>query len=351
MIKLSKGQTLVLVATSLPMAAVGTAGAVATYINMDNVLHRSGSALGLVAAGEGATLVCALVALLVTLMGQHTPAVVRAGLWLIPVLASATGVALAPTQDERVVMAVTPLAMTAAGEGIAFVARRVVAYRTGTDIEQQRRSGLLLWHANRAANGSGIGRRLSKAAVWRLTRSFAATDSQLSVQLGEIQRFRIQQGADANLAAVLNGTPRTGKGTGLSNALEGAYGNGTPQPKPTPPAPLPEAVQTAVAALEAPEAPTGLGLAGAVRALADRDAERSGALDHIRSEVSGIEEAVIADPGVALLTYADIVALKGCKPETARSWVRRGKLPVHSTVDGRPRFHPKDVAEMPGING
>jgi hypothetical protein len=205
MIKLSKGQVWVLVAAAVPMAAVGVAGAVATYVNMDNVLHRSASALGLVAAGEGATLIAALVALAVTLMGQHTPTVTRVAMWVIPLAASGTGIALARTLDESVVMGVTPMAMTAAGEGIAFVARRVVAYRTGVDIEQQRRSGLLLWHANRAANGSGLGCRISKAAVWRLTKQFAATDSQMSVQLGQVQRYRIGEGADANLAIVLGG--------------------------------------------------------------------------------------------------------------------------------------------------
>jgi len=352
MIKLSKGQAAVLGLAATPMAAVGVAGAVATYVNMDNVLHRGASALGLVAAGEGATLICALVALAVTLMGQHTPATVRLGMWLVPLAASAVGIALAPTPTEAVVMAFTPLAMTAAGEGVAFVARRVVAYRTGTDIEQQRRSGLLLWHANRAANGRGLGKRISRAAVWRLTRSFAATDGQLSVQLGEIQRFRIGQGADVNLAAVLGG----GQDTPATALQRGASGP---------------------AALAAPEDTGGYRsisqaaasggdhwdfkqhfdgedfdaerFGAALRKLADRDAERFGTYEALDADLAETmaeaDQAVRRDPSVKLLTTSEVAELKGVRPGTVRSWKSRGKLPA-TLVDGMPMFHPADVAAL-----
>jgi len=316
MIKLSKGQAAVLAVAALPMAAVGVAGAVATYVNMDNVLHRSASALGLVAAGEGATLICALVALAVTLMGQHTPATVRAGMWLVPLAASAVGVALAPTGEEAVVMAFTPLAMTAAGEGVAFVARRVVAYRTGVDIEQQRRSGLLLWHANRAANGRGLGRMASKAAVWRLTRKFAETDSQLSVQLGEIQRYRISQGADENLAAVLTGEATPVKAAVLPPAAPAAL--------PPAPAPLlnPEALTEASAASE--------------------DGDH---FETVRLALEEAAHAVMSDPAVKMLTTAEVAAMKGVQASTVRSWKHRGKLPF-TLVDGTPMFSQLDVMNL-----
>ena len=320
MIKLSKGQTTVLIVAASPMAAVGVAGAVATYVNMDNVLHRGASALGLVAAGEGATLICALVALAVTLMGQHTPATVRAGMWLVPLAASAVGVALAPSGAEAVVMAFTPLAMTAAGEGVAFVARRVVAYRTGVDIEQQRRSGLLLWHANRAANGSRVGRRLSKAAVWRLTRRFAETDSQLSVQLGEIQRYRIGEGADANLAAVL---------TRMSKAPAIA-----PVKVPELPPVIPARHHSYIAPVLNPDALTEAHKDAAAYADAP-----------LAAELAEIEQTVAADPAVKLLTVAEVAALKGVKAATVRSWKHRGKLP-HTMVDGTPMFSQLDVMNL-----
>ena len=358
MIKLSKGQAAVLGLAATPMAAVGVAGAVATYVNMDNVLHRGASALGLVAAGEGATLICALVALAVTLMGQHTPATVRLGMWLVPLAASAVGIALAPTATEAVVMAFTPLAMTAAGEGVAFVARRVVAYRTGTDIEQQRRSGLLLWHANRAANGKGLGKRISRAAVWRLTRSFAATDGQLSVQLGEIQRFRIGQGADVNLAAVLGGgqdTPATALQRGASGpaalaasedpggyrSISQAAASG-PRIWPTPEIPLDPASNHSDfkqyfagedfgASLPEPD-----GLSSYWTEKLD---------EHLAETMAEADQAVRRDPSVKLLTTGEVAELKGVRPGTVRSWKSRGKLPA-TLVDGIPMYHPADVAAL-----
>lgn len=329
MIKLTKGQTAVLALASLPMAAVGIAGAVATYTNMKSILASRETAMGIVAVGEGGTLVCALVALAVTLMGQHTPGVVRAGLWLVPLVASGTGVSLARTHDQMVTMAVTPLAMTVAGEGVAFVARRVVAYRTGTDIEQQRRSGLLLWHANRAANGRGVGRWTSRAAVWRLTKAFAATDGQLSVQLGEIQRFRISQGADINLAAVLTGTLDEKPMKAIQTAEKPMVGPVAPARYAKP--------------LTAPSSPS---LADAARALAMRDAEADGSLDALAAEADEAEAAVANDPDVKLLTVAEVAALKGVKPATVRSWKHRGVLPVEAMVDGSPRFHPLAVANL-----
>lgn len=316
MLKLTKGQAFVLTVASTPMAAIGGAGAYATYVNMNNVLHRGASALGLVAAGEGATLICALVALAVTLMGQHTPATVRIGMWAVPLVASAAGIVMAPTTNDRVTMAVTPLAMTAAGEGVAFVARRVVAYRTGVDIEQQRRSGLLLWHANRAANGKGFGAKRSQAAVWRLTRRFAETDGQLSIQLGEIQRYRIGEGADANLAAVLSGSRQT-------------------------PAVAPATPRSALGTGEAATGP---------QTAAEDDGEAAGEPDagwmDLADALTEAESNVKADATVKLLTTSEVAQLKGVADGTVRSWKHRGKLTPHTVVDGTPMYHPVDVAKL-----
>lgn len=343
MIKLSKGQTTVLIATSLPMAAVGVAGAVATFVNMDNVLHRGASALGLVAAGEGATLICALIALAVTLMGQHTPMPVRLGMWLIPLVAAATGVALAPNSTEAVVMAVTPMAMTAAGEGIAFVARRVVAYRTGIDIEQQRRSGLLVWHANRAANSTGPARRISTAAVWRLTKSIAATDPELAAQLAETQRFHIGQGASQNLAAVLTSGPER------------------PSLAPAAPAPVdaqPEAPESFYGPAWRVDEPAPVELTEAAGAVVEFDGEAyrpvpvdavpADGYDWIQRAIDENEDRLAKDGTVVGLLTGDEVA-KRCnvKPGTVRSWVKRGTLRVHDKdASGRSLFHPDDVDKL-----
>ncbi|AKA61807.1 hypothetical protein AVT62_gp69 [Streptomyces phage TP1604] len=328
---LGKGQIAVLVLACAPMAAVGAAGAVATFVNMDRILKSGASAAGMVAAGEGATLICALVALAVTLMGQHTPPVVRLGMWLLPLVAAVAGVALASGTNEKIMMAVTPMAMTAAGEGVSFVARRVVAHRTGTDIEQQRRSGLLLWHANRAKNGGAIGRRISQAAVWRLTKAFAETDAQLSVQLGEIQRYRIADGADVNLAAVLAGP--VAKSPQRSRKAVDA-----------PAAPLPALPPAAPSeARPQPSADADDDSHAAPAAETERDADNLAWIQGIMAEA---QANVKADPQVKLMTVAEVATLKGVAPGTVRSWKHRGKLRVHDVVDGSPMFHPEDVAGL-----
>ncbi|USH45445.1 hypothetical protein SEA_ASIS_70 [Streptomyces phage Asis] len=328
---LGKGQIAVLVLACAPMAAVGAAGAVATFVNMDRILKSGASAAGMVAAGEGATLICALVALAVTLMGQHTPPVVRLGMWLLPLVAAVAGVALASGTNEKIMMAVTPMAMTAAGEGVSFVARRVVAHRTGTDIEQQRRSGLLLWHANRAKNGGAIGRRISQAAVWRLTKAFAETDAQLSVQLGEIQRYRIADGADVNLAAVLAGP--VAKSPQRSRKAVDA-----------PAAPLPALPPAAPSeARPQPSADADNNSHAAPATETERDADNLAWIQGIMAEA---QANVKADPQVKLMTVAEVATLKGVAPGTVRSWKHRGKLRVHDVVDGSPMFHPDDVAGL-----
>jgi hypothetical protein len=326
--KLSWGQVTVLAVAAVLMTAVGATGVIATYVNMNNALHRSASAAGLVAAGEGATFISALVALAVTLMGQHTPMVARLGMWVIPMVASGVGVALAPTHTDRVVMAITPLAMTAAGEGITFVARRVVAYRTSVDIEQRRRSGLLLWHANRAANGSWPGRKLSTAAVWRLSKQVASTDGQLSVQLGEIQRYRISEGMDANLAAILTKRPE-------SPSLPLA-----PATPAIAPATSPKAVQ---GPSRGPEG-------GGSEDDEGDDADGGEWIQKLLDEQSA--RAAEAKPLVKLLSGDDVAVLLNVKPGTIRTWVHRDKLRVHDRDEnGRALFHPDDVARLSGKTG
>lgn len=317
--KLTWGQVTVLVITSLPMALAGIAGGIASYFNFASVLAERSYAASIVLAGEGATVICAMVALAVTLMGQHTPAPARAGLWLIPLAASVAGGIIAPDLNTKIVMSLSPLAMTAAGEGVALVARRVVAYRTGTDIEQQRRSGLLLWHANRAANGRGLGQRISRAAVWRLTKQFAATDGQLSVQLGETQRYRINEGADANLAAVLSGD--TGK---------------RPQRPAVAPAPVVPSLPPAASAKAVSEPHSG----------PDGEAEGDDNGEWIQDLLREHEvtQAAYAPPAPETMS-ADAVAVRlNVKPGTIRTWVSRGKLAVHSKDEqGRNLFLVSDV--------
>ena len=322
MVKLTRGQKTVLILASVPMAATGIAGGIASFFNFKDTLKGSASAaLSIVAAGEGATLVAALVMLALTLLGQHTPAPARFALWALPAVASVAGGILADDLKMKVVMVAAPLAMTVAGEGVTLVARRIVAFQTGVDIEQQRRSGLLLWHANRAANGTGLAKKRSELAVWRLTKQFAATDNQMSIQLGEVQRYRIGEGADANLARVLSGETAT-KAPALPSAAPAAV-------------PAPELPAAPSQPVQRPSAASGFG------------ADDPDGYGFVKGVLAEAEEQVATDTEVQLLTVADVADMKGVAAGTVRSWVNRGKLPVHERdADGRSLFHPLAVADL-----
>lgn len=359
-------QRIVLAMTATPMAAIGIAGGIASFYNFRTILKSDSFALSVVLAGEGATLVCALVILSLTLLGQHSPRAARAGLWILPIVASVAGSLLARTGRDAIVMAVAPLAMTVAGEGLALVARRVVAFQSGTDLEQQRRSGRLLWHSNRAVNGSAIGRRVSRVAVWRLTRQFAETDAQLGVQLGEVLRYRITEGADANMAAVLSGRPqRPSEATAVPARPE------------VPALPVREPGATLLTADEALRQEAVDRMANTLDVPAEilardysefhefkairHDAEVPQAkayitrdqdpmddgMDFINGVLAEAEAHVAADPNLRLMTTAEVAAQRGVKEATVRSWVHRKKLAVADRgPGGEALFSPLDVARL-----
>lgn len=202
--QLTRGQIAVLAAATVPMVAFGGLGGWGTYANIVSVFDRSATALGVVAAGEGATLVLALVAVGLVMLGQSVPAPVRVGLWALPAVASATGAAVAETVTEAVVFAVTPMAMTVSAEGMGLLARRIVVFRTGVDAEAQRRNAAtvqrLAYHRARAANHpSDHARKRSERASWRLARRVGVGDAQLGARLVTVQRERLTEGADAAL--------------------------------------------------------------------------------------------------------------------------------------------------------
>jgi hypothetical protein len=320
---MGKGQIFVLAVATIPMAAVGIAGAWATYHNLNGVLHNAASSMGLVAAGEGATFICALVALSLTLMGQHTPTVVRSALWLLPMLAAGVGVVLAPDTNHVVIMGVTPMAMTAAGEGAALVARRVVAYRTGVDLEQMRRTGLLVWHANRAQNGNSLARLVSRLAVWRITKAVASTDASLVAQVRDTAVFRIHESADVNLSAILGGTARGPKELSARAAESLAS---------LPPAPV--ATPTAEAVTEPLTA-------------SDDEPEDDG-YSFITDVLGEAADNIESDPDPILLTASEAAAQKGVSVNTIRSWKSRGQLVEHSKdANGRSLFTAFAVSAAP----
>lgn len=81
---LTKGQIGVLATAAVVMVAVGVAGAIGTFSNALAEFGREATAAGVVAAGEGLTLILALTMLGLTLLGQSSPVWVRVGLWLAP---------------------------------------------------------------------------------------------------------------------------------------------------------------------------------------------------------------------------------------------------------------------------
>ncbi|MFJ4783253.1 hypothetical protein [Streptomyces sp. NPDC088794] len=204
---LSWGQVLVLGAAALPMVGFGGLGAWGTYSNITSVFHRSATALGVVAAGEGATLVLALTLVGLTMLGQSSPAAVRLGLWTLPALASVTGAVIAPTGTESVVFAFTPMAMCVAAEGMGLLARRIVVFRTGVDAEAQRRNAAVMqhlaYHRARAANHPNQdARKASELESWKLAKKVGTGDALLGAHLVDVQRERMTAGADAALAGM-----------------------------------------------------------------------------------------------------------------------------------------------------
>ncbi|MEU9795432.1 hypothetical protein AB0E27_33495 [Streptomyces sparsogenes] len=223
---LSRGQKGLLIAAAVPMVAFGGAGAWGTYSNIASVFHRSATALGVVAAGEGATLVLALTLVGLTMLGQSSPAAVRIGLWVLPAVASLTGAAVAESTRDAVVFAVTPIAMSASAEGLGLLARRVVVYCTGVDAEAQRRTAVvvqrLAYHRARAANHpDDDARKDSELKSWKLAKKVGAGDVLLGASLVDVQRGRMTAGADAALAGMfaLPVTPVTGSVTGAPAPL------------------------------------------------------------------------------------------------------------------------------------
>ncbi|MDX3314667.1 hypothetical protein P1S61_37570 [Streptomyces sp. ME08-AFT2] len=243
--KLTGGQIAVLITATLPMIAVGVGGAIGTYANAASVLHRKETALGVVAAGEGATLVAALVMIGVTMLGQAAPLAIRAALWLLPAAASVMGLAIAPTPTEMVVFALTPLAMTAAAEGISFLARRIVVHRTGVDVEAQRRNAYLLrriaYHRARAERHPWRWvRKVSALMAWRLMGQLGDSDATLGSALTDVQNTRIVDGANTALAAMLSSatelsaaTPRPAVAPGAATSKH-ARATATPSPTTAP---------------------------------------------------------------------------------------------------------------------
>ncbi|WP_371646470.1 hypothetical protein [Streptomyces mirabilis] len=205
--KLTGGQITVLTGASVAMVVVGAFGAWGTYTNAVSAFHRQATAAGVVAAGEGLTLILALIMLGRTMLNQASPGIVRAGMWVAPLSASFIGISIAGDVREGAVYAVTPLAMSGAAEGLGLIARSIVVYRTGVDAETMRRNADAARQLayERAVADSHPGERRRKWAVrryWRLAKYVGVGDAELGSGLVDVQRTRVREGADAALASM-----------------------------------------------------------------------------------------------------------------------------------------------------
>lgn len=210
--RLTRGQGVVLGAAALVMTVVGAAGAIGTFANVLSLFHRKATAIGVVAAGEGLTLILALTMLGLTMLGQPSPTWVRAGLWLAPLTACLTGLSLAGTLTEAAVYGMTPLGMSGAAEGLGLIARRIVTYTTGVDADAQRRQAdtvqQLAYHqaaADRHPDDEVRASSLRKS--WSLAKHVGRGDQVLGAALVDVQRKRIHGGADTALAGMYGATP------------------------------------------------------------------------------------------------------------------------------------------------
>lgn len=208
--RLTKGQRFVLGAAAIVMVAVGAAGAVGTFSNVVSEFHRKATAIGVVAAGEGLTLILALTMLGLTMLGQPSPAWVRGGLWGAPLAACLTGLSLASNFTEAAVYGLTPLGMSGAAEGLGLIARRIVTYTTGVDADEQRRQAdavqQLAYHQAAAERHPDEEvREASLRTAWNLAKRVGRGDQVLGASLVGVQRDRITGGADTALGAMYGG--------------------------------------------------------------------------------------------------------------------------------------------------
>ncbi|MFI9767312.1 conjugal transfer protein [Streptomyces sp. NPDC052415] len=220
---MTKVQIGVLSAAFVPMLATGVIGGIGTYSNIGHA-YGKGTALGALAAGEGATAVLALVLLGLTMLGQSSPRVVRLGLWALPAAASVMGAMSAPDPARTVIYALTPMGMSVSAEGMAFLARRIVVHTDGRDAEHERRTAdlvqALAYHRARAAqHPSDRVKKWSERKSWRLARRIGVGDAALGSRLLDVQRDRVTEGADAALGSMF-GTPSAPALTASANAEE-----------------------------------------------------------------------------------------------------------------------------------
>ncbi|WP_171117675.1 MULTISPECIES: conjugal transfer protein [unclassified Streptomyces] len=232
---LTKTQKVVLTAAFVPMLLTGVAGGIGTFSNIGHA-YGEGTALGAVAAGEGATAVLGLVLLGLTMLGQSSPWPIRVGLWALPAAASVMAAMAGPDAGRTVIYAVTPMGMCVSAEGMAFLARRIVVHTDGRDAESERKAAAvvqaLAYHRARAANHPDDRvKKRSERKSWRLARKVGVGDAALGSRLLDVQRDRVTIGADAALSAMFAGITNAEESTeAMRNRSTADLRESTPAP-------------------------------------------------------------------------------------------------------------------------
>ncbi|MCX5312116.1 hypothetical protein [Streptomyces sp. NBC_00154] len=298
---LSRAQKVVLAAAFVPMLATGIAGGVGTYSNI-SAAYGSGTALGAVAAGEGATAVLALVLLGLTMLGQSSPLVVRVGLWALPAASSVmSGMAAGDDPGKTVIYAVTPMGMCVAAEGMAFLARRIVVHTDGRDADAERKAAevvqALAFHRARAANHPDAKvQARSERTSWKLARRVGIGDVSLGARLVDVQRERVTSGADAALMDMFSVTATTAVTPGVTPAVTPA---------------------TSRLELEAPTAPSE---AGDTQDSAIGTAPEIPPVPPVTAEDAAAESGSNSEPAVTPLTLAEVATVAGVvTPQTGET--------------------------------
>lgn len=344
-------------ATVLAFLAVGGGGAAATYHNLYTTLGSTSEAASVVLAGEGAVLVASLVCISLAMLGQSTPALARVALWLLPLAGSGAGAYLASTPKDRVVFALSPVAMAVAAEGLNLVARRAVTYLVGRDVNADSRNAALVaaitFHQGRSERHPGKWVKwYSKRRVWHLAGKLTVTDPQLVAGLAEVQSQRLTAGADVALSALLGGGVAPVALPAAPPVAEPVAEEDEP-PHVDYPA-LFKARGWKVVDPSETTLPDGWGPLPPVTeedwdtaraAVQQRNMEQ---VQHAQAAVAEAVAVVAADDTVKLLTAAEVAEMKGLKSTaTVRSWVSRGKLTPRGTDErGRSLFHPIDVMDL-----
>lgn len=238
--KLTKLQVGAIGGLAAAAVAIGAGGVIGTIHNMTAVFGSGETALGIVAAAEGAVLVAALTTVVMYTLHQAVPAAIRTALVGIPLTAALVGGIVAPGLDEAVAFAFTQLAMAVGAECLALAARTAITYSSGISPDARKRNADIVrdlnWHTQMAGVTNGKLKRWHLARARHLARKVGQGDNALAERLNVIQQDHIAQGASNALGTLFTppgdapALPAADDRKALPAPVQDA--SGTPEPGP-----------------------------------------------------------------------------------------------------------------------